>query len=378
MGRRKRGDAEPVADVDRMPILPPAEGAAAAAAGDDDALSSKADAEIDDVLEEVGSGAQVKIQRVNPDTGVPSHCGTMLAGSFSMEALADTYGGGSYLLRIFVDKRQRGPVFPVEVDPTIPPRNPRAPRGAAAQGSNMSQDLMLTMISQNMESSRRQGEVMTTMMAGFANAMTGLMQASRQQDRDPVETFTRMAEVLRPRETPGVSQLKELIELAELVGTRGGGGGDDGTLALVGKGIDAVREIVAKAPAQPPKSGAVALPAKTGGETPVVDLRLWVRALRPMLPKLLPFIGTLAPDTVADIVEQKLAPEAFSDLVQDISADMAVGAPITKEAVAPFADRAIATLGLPADKREWLTELAYEILLAANESVEEETPPAVE
>jgi hypothetical protein len=351
---------------DRLPTLPPDSSDIAGDRGESAAMQQRVDVEIDELLAEVGSTARVRIQRVNPDTGVPAHVGEIPSEGFSLETLADTFGGGRYHLRIFVGREQKGGRAIVEIDPTIPPRNPRAPKGVAAGAGGTVNDAMVGMMI-------RSAEMQQSMMTGFATAMTALVTAATQRPvADPVDQFSRMAEVLRPRETPGVSQFKELLELAELLGNREA----DPTLGLIGKGMEAVTEIVkrqpipARIPAGNPATSVTPLPP-ANPPVAAVELRPWLQTLRPILPKLMPFIGGLDAATVADIVEQKLSPDAWTDLIADIVTDIPAGAALDNAAVEPFVRRTMPLLGIPADKEPWLTDLAREIITLENESGEE-------
>lgn len=358
---------ETLEDLDRLPVLPESENVTR---GESDAIDKRTEVEIDDLLAEVGSGARVRIQRVNPDTGVPAHVGEIPAEGFSLETLADTFGGGRYHLRIFVGREQKGGRSIVEIDPAIPPRNPRSPRGAAAQGSgNVINDAILGMMI-------RSAEMQTQMMASFTNTMTALMTAATQRKEvDPVEQFARMAEVLKPNQTPGISQLKEVMEIADMLGGRGEG--SDPTIGLISKGIETVGEIVKRQPIpERPRGNPVTSVTPLPATTPSVELRPWMQALRPVLPRLMPMIGGLEPTTVADIVAQKLSDEAWIDLIADITADIPAGTPLDNNAVAPFVKRTIPLLGIPVDKEPWLTDLAREIITLENESAEEGEPNA--
>lgn len=366
MAARKRTTerVEVVEDLDRIPTLPPTDTIERVVDAERESRD-RVDTEIDEILAEVGSGARVRIQRVNPDTGVPAHVGEIPAEGFSLETLADTFGGGRYHLRVFVNREQKGGRTLVEIDPTIPPRNPRAPRGGvAAQASgNVVSDMMMTMMMRSVEMQQQ-------MMTGFSTAMTAMMTAATANKADPVEQFTRMAAVLKPEQSPGVSQLKELLEVAEMLG---GGGRADPTLALAAEGIKTVNEIVKRQPIpqQPPKGQLPVRASQAMSATPAaLNDRLWIAAIRPQLPRLAPLIGTLAPDTVADIIQQKFPPEAWADLVADATADIPAGTPITPSAMVVFADRTIATLGIPTDRRQWLSELACEVVTIANDSVD--------
>lgn len=351
--------------LDRMPSLPESE-TEIVTRESGSAADQRADIEIDDILAEVGSTAVVRIQRVNPETGVPAHVGQIPSDGFSLETLADTFGGGRYHLRVFVGREQKGGRLIVEIDPTIPPKNPRARGGPTQQSNNPVNDAMLGMM-------LRSSEMQQQMMTGFATAMTALVTAATQRPQtDPVEQFTRMAEVLKSNAPPSgnVSQLKEVLEIAELLGNRDA----DPTLGLVAKGIDTVNEIVkrqpvpAAIPARSPTSVTTLPGATTTPLTPTVTYRPWIAAIAPAMKQLRPLIGGLDPATVADIVEQKLSDEAWADLIADIVADIPAGTPLTNEAVNPFVQRTAPVLQIPADRMQWFTDLAREVLVIANDA----------
>lgn len=378
------GGAEP-----ELPRLPGGGGSEVdeIAQAESDPRTDLANKELEEILGELGSGARVRVQRVNFETGTPAWVGDIPASGFSLEVLADTFGGGRYYLTIFVGKEQKGGRHIQEIDNTIPPRNPRAPRGAVAPSSGgTANDILLSIMAASAESSKRMMESMGVMMQGFATAMTA------RPEKDPLDVATKLIELTRPqgREARPMSELREMMEFVETA--RGPGGGDgDGTMAVVSKAIDTVGDIVKRTPipaqvpprvAVPPRPAAAIAPTApvvqsppVPGDIPVLPSRPWLDAIQPHLTMLRTMAGSINPGTVADIIADKFTDDQWVDLIADIVAGMTVGQPITIETVGPFARGAAQRLGLSEEQVPWLAEVVKEVLEIENDSVEDDAIP---
>lgn len=392
MAKRKRSEES---EIEETPdeILPPMPGGVEVVATDDNE-----EQDVDDILAEVGSDVRVKVSRVNPTTGNSAWVGNMNGENFSLDQLADQYGGGSYILRIMRGNTLLRKVRH-EVDTSIPPRNPRAPvQPPGQQGGSSVADAMTQMMVAQMDSSRRTAELMTTMMGGIASAMTGMMQvvaAARENkpEHDPLEMIRTMAEVLKAQ-TPAkgaMSELKDVLALANEI--RGESGGDP-TLPLIGKAIETVGRIVERAPAQTVQRTAVPAQANPPMNTlpksvtpqheiePTMPdiMRPWMKAAQPSLPILRMSIGKIKPASAADLIIGELDSAAFGDLINDITDGFNEGDTVDAQRMLPFAQRVIAAFSLPLDAAPWLAEVAVHCLEAANDELgdeEEELTPEV-
>lgn len=364
-------DAEIQEDEERMPSMP----------GETDAVAAQADADVEDLISELGSGVRLRISRIT-DTGSSPHVGEMKADDFSIDALADIFGGGNYWIRVFRGKDQIAK-YRVEIDPAIPMKNPRAPKGGAQQATTAPTDILMALMTAQAESSRRTTEMMMAMMANFSTTFTNMMQARK--DADPMDMVAKVLEVTRPlqREPRPFSEFLEAAELLDKVrGDRDGGG--DGTTQMISKAIDVVGDIAKRAP--PPRQiprpippGSVTtLPPSNPPNIPAtpepesVVMRPWVAAVFPFLPSLRPLVGTLEPATVADIIEQKLRPEDFADLASDITAGKETGAEISVQSCMAWARGAAQTLAIPDQYVPWLAAVAVEVVEIANDNLGED------
>lgn len=354
------------------------------------ALEDQMDRDVESIIGELGSGAKVKIARVSPETGNAAHVGEMRAEDFSLDALADVYGGGSYYLRVFNGKEQIGPRYRQEIDPSIPPKNPRSPRGAFAQPQQSAgQDVLIAIMSESQKASSRMTEMMMTMMTGFSTAMVSMMQA-RKTDESPLDTAVKLVELTRPaqREPRPFGEIVEVVKLVDELRGEGGGGGD-GTNALIGKAIETVGELAkrnppARPPVRPPSVTPLHIPPDRAAVSPPqpsdsppteqLIMRPWVASVFPHLPMLRAVVGTVEPPTVADLIEQRLDDTAWSDLIADITAGMVAGDPITVDKTMAWARGAAETLAIDAVHVPWLAAVAVELLEIANEQVPDDEP----
>lgn len=356
--------------------------------------TSELDAErdIDDILAEVGSSVSVKIARVNPETGNSAYVGTMRGEDFSLDALADAYGGGTYILRV-ISGRETISKSRVEIDSAIPPKNPRSPRAMNNPQQSNGNDLLQTIIIGQADASRRSMELMTTMMTGLAGAMTSMMSVMREArpleaQQNPLELLKTAAEIVRPTSPArsAVSELRDIIEIADSI--RGGGSGDnDGTMPVIGKAIDAVTKMVEhsqqnpqpRVPPRPPTalppSAAPVQPTPTA-VVPVMPAptTLWGKAMQPHVVMLRMMIGSIQPGTAADLISQKLGKPEFAALVSDALEGFNDGDDVTAQGMQPFATRVAAQFALPTDDAsiQWLSEVALECVGIFQESLTED------
>lgn len=349
----------------------------------------RAEQDIDDVLSQVGSGAIVRILRVNPETGNPALAGQIKAEDFTLDVLMEVYGGGRYILKVY-DGKTLIEKIPYEVDASIPSKNPRGPKQQQQQQQQQAggaTEMLLSMMAANAESSRRSMELMTTMMSGFATAMTTMMAATREtqpKHENPLELLKAAADIVRPTSPTKstVSELRDMMEVMDMI--RPGGGNDDGTMAVVSKAIDTVGKIVERQPPirqRAPVASATQIP--TSAETPVVghiepptetetagvSVRPWIAAIQSQMPLVRISFGKVSPSTAASVFRDRLKKEEFGDLIVDVSEGFATGEEISPEKTTPFAKRTIATLQLPEEYTEWLANVAVELLMIANDEL---------
>ena len=186
-----------------------------------------------------------------------------------------------------------------------------------------------------------------------------------------MDMVVKLMAITKPPEQRPLSEFRDMLDIAD---SMRGPGGDDGTLAVVTKGIDAVREIAARAPANAaiPRNPVTPVPAKIPeGTMPKIELRPWLLEIAPHVPMLRGMVGTIQPGTVADLIEQRLTGAAWADLVADVASGLAVGAEITAASCHGFAVGAAVQLQLPETAVPWLAEVAKEVLEIANDSVDD-------
>lgn len=365
-------------DDDELPSLP----------GELDSVQEKVEQDIDDVLSEIGAGARVKIQRINPDTGTTQHAGEMKAEDFSMESLADVYGGGAYYVQPMQGRDRVGDRIRVEVDPSIPAKNPRARATMAAPGG----DIITQMAVQNMESSRRQSEMMTTVMTAMMTGMTAMMKAAadmKPNAPDPLEQMKHIADIVRGQtgKTPGITELKEILALARELN---GGGDADPTMPVIMRAIETVGDIVKKAPDRSQEgrpvralpAPSVTSPATAPAGNVVTDrdtidvARPWVKAAFPHWTAVRPMLGRMSPDTAARMMYDVLEDAEWGDVVSDVTDGVPEETEVTTTHFLPFAERTAKVFQLPAELVPWLSEVALHIVALANDDTVDEAPGA--
>lgn len=149
------------------------------------------------------------------------------------------YGGGEYRFDIrgpigkgrargykggdsFTIDRAIPPKYPHEPEPEEPARPagtgaPGAPNGSSVADSLQSAmvTLVLDLVRAGQESAKLQNELLSAQIAQLREGM-----GSRREERDPIETFKAMAEIMRPaaQAASPLGQLKELLEIRDLLG----------------------------------------------------------------------------------------------------------------------------------------------------------------
>ncbi len=351
------------------------------------ARAERMERDVEDVMSEVGgSDVTVKVMR-RGDNGAMYACGTMAADTFTVEALTDAYGGGSYQLR-FMRGRLEIDRATVEVDPLIPPRNPRMPKqvpGAPVVQPSQSPDMMASVVAM-------MGTMMTSMMNSTQALVATMAEANkmRPQERDVVGEFVKMAEVLKPSgpATP-VSEAFSIFERGLKLGRDNGGNSDnDGVMPVIAEGVRAVgalaqaaveeRRVNAQAARQAirqpaPATATVAAPGDRIGDqvpAPSVPVRVdvstepapvaeavtmsrpWQQAAAPYKGILITMVGKVQPDNAAAMILDVLDDDQLSDLAADIESDGAEA----------FAARSVSVFGLRESDAPWLAQLAGAIL----------------
>lgn len=307
--------------------------------------------ELEDILAEIGTDARLKVwQSID---GKSSYAGDMSADGFTLDALLDAFGGGDKTI-VIMQGKTRVDKFTVSLDPSIPPKNPRTPKGVTTPANGSSPDLtsVFAMMAKN---SMDQAQMMTTMMGGIVGAMTTVMQATGRTD--PIAQAIQIATVLKPGNdrnsvTEAMTMFREGMQLAERYAGKDEG---DGVMDVVSKGMDTLALVVngmvnerkTKA-AQAAIEAARRIPATTGdgnppgvggsdsgggdaggtsgggmvapgvpGET-AMSIRPWVDAVRPHIGKLLAASSFLTPSAAADTIQHHLSDDQFDDLLNDI------------------------------------------------------------
>ena len=328
------------------------------------ALAERREQDLEDLLSELGTDGRIKIWHVID--GKSSYAGEMSLDGFTLDALTDAFGGGDKTL-VFYQGREKKETLRVSLDPSIPPRNPKAPRPNVAQTPNAGVGLgdMTALIAAMAQSSMSSMQMMQTMMAQSQQMTTTMLNAvatvlaSRKDERDPMDVAVRMAELIKGNggNTPA-SELFTIFEKGMNVAKNLGGSDEDGTLSLAKEGLSLVGKIVEKQTAQtaapvarrlppnvPPGSRPMpngrpvgegdAVSAAPSASAPpsanatsgagIVDVadgpeRPWVAAARPAAALLLLAIGNVQPDTAANMIADRLTEEQFGDLLDDIEA----------------------------------------------------------
>lgn len=395
----------PPVELASLPAVPPAGPRLAAGVDPEPGPASvssfareiRAERDIEDVMSEVGgSDVTVKVMR-RGDNGAMYACGTMAADTFTVEALTDAYGGGSYQLR-FMRGRSELERATVEVDPLIPAKNPRAPKplpGAPVPvASSQNPDMMASVVAM-------MGTMMTSMMTSTQALVATMAEANklRPQERDVVGEFVKMAEVLKPSgpATP-VSEAFSIFERGLKLGRGENGGDSDSVMPAITEGIKTVGALAQAAleekrgergarGAAPVAAASVARPAGAAEPTPApavvgdvalaaapepvttepVMSRLWQQAAAPYKGMLITMVGKVQPENAAAMILDVLDDDQLSDLAADIESD-------GPEA---FAARSVAVFGVRESDTPWLAQLAAAVLEQSEADGEPDEPGPV-
>lgn len=369
---RTRGTVQDDAhdDDDDIPDIPGSGGGASV-------VSDQVEDDIDGVLADIGEGAVVRLKRMNPETGNLQHVGVMQAADFSLESMMDMFGGGVYYAQVRNGRDVIADKVRIELDTSVPPKNPKARVIAGAGG-----DLMQTMMLQRMDSERKGSEMMmgaiTTMISGMGLVMKQAMDM-RPQTVDPLAQMEKMVTILRgtsnPQERPGLADLRDLIAISKELG---GGGDNDGTGPMIMKAIETVGEIVKKSPdrsgerpralpAQTPVvTGAPVVRAESG--TVVLGDRPWITATRPHMVTMRPMLSFLSPDTASEMIHDILKgkPE-WGDLIADVTEGLPEETELSAMHFLAFGERTAKTFALPDETKAWLAEVALQLVEITND-----------
>lgn len=338
-------------------------------------VEDRREEQLESILAQIGD-ADLRIGVYHVVDGKATFAGHMV-GEFSLDVLLDTFGGGDKQLRVYQGAEHKG-TFTVSLDPSVPNTSPRARAAEAARRAAITapgggpavdpsfNNLVLTLLT----NSQKQTEALMTALVGTVTANKQAAPAV-----DPSEYFIKAVDAvmkLQPKENPGsgpggFADLLAIMDRGIAIGKSVGGNGDDASVTgVIGKGLEAVTEILrtaqkSRANDAPPAGTRVAmvpapeLPSTTQHASPTdatndvaahmtplhtqppVDpstLRPWVRKARPLIagiPMLGPWITNVSPSTVADMVNDKLDELEYDDLMSDIGT--------TDESLAAFAGR---------------------------------------
>lgn len=353
------------------------------------ATEERREREWEDLVDQVGTDGRIRVWHVIQGKSI--WAGEMTADGFSLDMLMDTYGGGDKSL-VFYQGKTKVDTLRVSLDPAVPPRNPRIPvASAAALGLQPAAAAPATDFTSIIAA-------MSAMMAASAQNSAEILKGvvtlitTRPPERDPMELVTKVLEVTKPAQSTPASELFGVFEkgMSMAAAMRGE---DDGTLAIAREGLGIVGKIVEgqnlqrQTPARAlppgattgagggggprsPVAGHIGNPSPTphvagsgGGEgasvapeSPMVSVRPWVDAARPAAGYLLLAMGQFQPDTVANMIADRLNEAEFSDLLQDIEQ----GTP------AEFLARFRGYFAIPAeqftdDMTRWMLELVQSV-----------------
>ena len=303
--------------------------------------------ELEDILEDLGTDSRIRVWQIQD--GKSSYAGEISAEGFTLDSLLETFGGGEKSLAIVQGKRvvEKTKVF---LDPSVPAKNPRSPKGAAqpAGGLGDVSSLIAAQAAQSMSMMQMVQGMMSMSQqstAALVTAMTGMMAANNGNRKDPTEIALQIAQVLKgDNKGAGTAEmfamLKEGITLGERLG--GGGDDDDGVMGVVKEGVSILGNLVtgiveerkaknvqarlqAGLPvvSHPTDSGVIPIGADPDvrAATPTTDtngMRPWVRAAAPHIGKLLGAAGFLTPRAAADTLAERLGEDEFNDLLDDM------------------------------------------------------------
>lgn len=299
--------------------------------------------ELEDILEDLGTDSRIRVWQIQD--GKSSYAGEISAEGFTLDSLLETFGGGEKSLAIVQGKRvvEKTKVF---LDPSVPAKNPRSPKGAAqpaAGGLGDISGLIAAQAAQSMSMMQMVQGMMSMSQqstSALVTAMTGMLAANNANKKDPTELALQIAQVLKGNDkgagtTEMFAMLKEGISLGERLG---GGDDDDGVMGVVKEGVSILGNLVngivedRKVKAAQARLQAGAPPvmdsreANPGTEARMPDnistttdgMRPWVRAAAPHIGKLMSAAGFLTPRAAADTLAERLGEDEFNDLLDDM------------------------------------------------------------
>jgi hypothetical protein len=338
--------------------------------------------ELDDILREIGTDTRIRVYHVMD--GRAMFAGEMGGEEFTLDLLMDLYGGGDKTLKIYQGREHKETVK-VPLDPTIPARSPRqarieaekrlsaGPGGGLGDVASLvtamgtAQISQVNMMQTMMQAQQRQAADMAQqsqqMMTGLITAMTAMFAATKgERGPDPIEMVAKVAEIMRPKETPSITDAMSVFEKGLSIGQRVAGGGDnDSVMPMVTEGMrtlgNLVEGIVATKKAEaariagggpvdgepPRRLPAVVAPAPlvstepappavvgtitpNGGAVTNPNDRPWVAFARAAgIEMLFKFAHVLTPAAAADTITARLPDSEYDDLMADIFDQTAPG-----------------------------------------------------
>jgi hypothetical protein len=350
----------------------------------DDDAATEDEKEADDAATEAGSDipirTEARIYRSHPMLGNKEALVDVVAarqftgGASIVDFCRESYGGGDYRVEFYGPTKGKeghrgkgrlpGRARTFKIDPTIPPRHPMAVLSAGAAGGNppavasggggggLDQAVALLVID-----IIKQGQEMQRQHSALLTAQLEALRADRTPDRDPLEMFKGMVELMRPREEAQspMAQLRELLEVQQLIQPSGGRESALGVLAELGpKVLETVNEAMKRQPAAQPAAQPATLHDADGralGEVPQAGGAVNIKALLgPWAPRLVKWAQQGRPagwvaETVYWEVPQGLHPHLEAALAPD---------GVTAELIATYP-----ALGQWPD---WLAEIRTEVL----------------
>ena len=376
------------------------------------------EAEADSILEEARSEQPRHpleiVYRVDDDTGEEGWAGKFAASAVTPEFLAKRLGPGKYKCYLRKpDKKGKMGFGGSRTVSVIADLRPAVMNGAPPLRDNgsgdFSRDLLLSMMKQGQENSQNMVSMMATMMTAMTTAFGSLkpttdpmMMAVIQgmmQRKDPTEIATGLMAAMKESGGAGnpISQLRELLEIKELLG--GGDGNADPESAMIMKGMDTLREAIhvaggrafqpAPVAPTPPPVVPRALPAGPSAdaappqpsEPPMVidpNLRAWKRGVLQNLPMFLQAAAFMPPHAAAETaMEQMRVAGVWPDVVEDVRSDYPVldVDALPDEFGQAFVERSMTDLQMArqsGDVQDWAREVLYTLAELAVEPVEKE------
>lgn len=190
------------------------------------------------VMDEVPVDTVVKLWRRDARGGREAYLDTVDAAVFSPEYVKENYGGGDYRFEVRgptgkgrLKGYQGGDRF--TIDRTIPPKypgvtapQPEAPPATTTPPGSLGDSintaivtLVLDLVQQSRESQRQQAESSRVQNELILAQIRQMQEQGRREERDPLETFKAIADLLKPAQQAAqpLTQLKELLEIQQML-----------------------------------------------------------------------------------------------------------------------------------------------------------------